>query len=354
VATNPIPVAANDTGHTEPDTPLTLNVLGNDHDGGRDSDTLTVVSATSTSGAVTINEDGTITLTPATGFVGLVRITYTISDGQGGFATAYATVLITPNIHVTGTTDVPDPNSTPLVPSIIGITAEGIVVSTVENFGGFNTSSRPLSEHGIVDTVANQISGLGGSGDRSNSSRNVIEDTNRVWSLARDLELYSGREQGTWDIEGLTGFSLRFTFAEDRITHDTAQVVFESMVRERTLIVRMSSRELLAHAHVVEYRVMQADGRALPAWLDRAGPQLLIGERPADAEEIQLRVIAVLSDGTAIEHSIKIQTMSGEIQPLTSGKRADLAPMFSRQIQAELPDRQPAIDGLSWALEAAE
>ena len=142
------------------------------------------------------------------------------------------------------------------------------------------------------------------------------------------------------------------TFAEDQATHGTAQVVLESLVRERTLIVRMSSTELPGHAHVVEYRVMLADGRALPSWLDRAGPELLIGERPADAEEVQLRVIAVLSDGTVIERDVKIQTMSGEIQPLAPGKRADLMPMFTHQIEANLPNRQAGMDGLARALAA--
>ena len=128
--------------------------------------------------------------------------------------------------------------------------------------------------------------------------------------------------------------------------------MLESLVRERTLIVRMSSTEIPHHAHVVEYRVMLADGRALPSWLDRAGPELLIGERPADAEEIQLRVIAVLSDGTLIERDVRIQTMSGEIQALTTGKRAELVPMFTNQIEAQLPDRQSGMDDLARALAA--
>jgi len=56
---------------------------------------------------------------------------------------------------------------------------------------------------------------------------------------------------------------------------------------------------------------MQADGRALPGWLNRAGPELLVGERPADSERVELRIIAVLSDGTTIERDVVIQTSSG-------------------------------------------
>jgi hypothetical protein len=104
-------------------------------------------------------------------------------------------------------------------------------------------------------------------------------------------------------------------------------------VRDRTLIVNLSSTQIPDHAHVVEYRVMQADGRPLPGWLDRAGGNVLIGERPVDVEEVKLHVIAVMSDGTTIERDVVIQTNSGEIQPLKETKRSDAMPLFSDQLR---------------------
>jgi large repetitive protein len=89
---NDAPVAVNDTATTPEDTPVTVAVLSNDSD--VDGDNLTVTSATSPNGAVTINQDGTITFTPTANFNGATTITYTINDGNGGTATATVTLVI--------------------------------------------------------------------------------------------------------------------------------------------------------------------------------------------------------------------------------------------------------------------
>jgi large repetitive protein len=87
---NDPPVATNDTASTPEDTPVTLNVLGNDSD--VDGDPLTVTSATSPDGQVRINPDGTVTFTPNPNFNGSTTVTYTISDGKGGTSTATVTL----------------------------------------------------------------------------------------------------------------------------------------------------------------------------------------------------------------------------------------------------------------------
>ncbi len=107
--TNDGPTANDDTAMTDEDSSVTINVLANDTD--LDGDTLSVTNATlenGIDGQVVINQDGSITFTPGDAFDTLddgesqnVEITYTISDGQGGFDTATATVT------VTGTNDGP-------------------------------------------------------------------------------------------------------------------------------------------------------------------------------------------------------------------------------------------------------
>jgi VCBS repeat-containing protein len=94
--TNDGPVANPSTATTPEETPVTLNVLGNDSD--PDGDTLTVTSATvdPAKGSVSINPDGTLAFNPAPNFNGPVEITYTISDGKGGTATSTVTVNVTP------------------------------------------------------------------------------------------------------------------------------------------------------------------------------------------------------------------------------------------------------------------
>jgi len=111
-AVNDAPVAVNDgspaapvltvTEDSGPSAPIT--VLGNDSD--VEGNPLTVTAANSPNGTVTINGDGTLVFTPAANFSGPATIGYTISDGQGG--TASATVFVKVNAN-----SVPDPNADP-------------------------------------------------------------------------------------------------------------------------------------------------------------------------------------------------------------------------------------------------
>jgi hypothetical protein len=84
-AVNSPPRAARDAATTTVNTPITLAVLANDSDA--DGDPLSLVAVTPPrSGAAVANLDGTVTYTPAAGFRGQDRFTYTVSDGRGGTA----------------------------------------------------------------------------------------------------------------------------------------------------------------------------------------------------------------------------------------------------------------------------
>ena len=353
--TNVPPVAVDDFAVTQPGDAVRIPVLSNDHDGGNDTDPLTVIAATPSTGSVTINPDGSLNFVPAPGFVGLATITYTISDGQGGTSTAVAHVLVTPNIHPTAPpTDVPL-SFDPKLPGNTGITADGAVLSAVHGFDPLNASAPDNSNRtgitasGVVVATANGISPLGGHGAAAGGASVDPRILNPVWRLQQMIHQDFGHPQDLWNPEGLTGFSLRYTFASDLDQGGKAQIVMDSMVRDRTLIVNLSSTELANHAHVVEYKVLQANGQPLPGWLDRAGSQVLIGERPVDVEAIRLRVIAVLSDGTTVERDVEIQTMSGEIKPIVL-KQTDAAPLFSDQLRAQTQREDTNIQELLRAL----
>lgn len=92
-ALNDNPVANNDSGSTDEDVPVIVDLVGNDTD--IDGDSLTVDSFTQpTNGVVTNNGDGTVTYTPEAGFFGSDSFTYTVTDGN---LTDSATVQITVN-----------------------------------------------------------------------------------------------------------------------------------------------------------------------------------------------------------------------------------------------------------------
>lgn len=93
---NQNPVAQDDDFSGQENQSVTGNLLadnGHGADNDPDGDTVTAVAGTFTSangGTVVVNADGTFTYTPATGFFGADSLGYTISDGNGGTATATA------------------------------------------------------------------------------------------------------------------------------------------------------------------------------------------------------------------------------------------------------------------------
>ncbi|HID05874.1 MAG TPA: tandem-95 repeat protein, partial [Armatimonadetes bacterium] len=89
---NQTPVARDDSGTTEENTPILIDVLANDSD--PDGDAITVVSATAGNGSVEINADGKLVYTPNDGFIGDDHISYTISDPDGNSSSATATITV--------------------------------------------------------------------------------------------------------------------------------------------------------------------------------------------------------------------------------------------------------------------
>lgn len=91
---NDDPVAVDDTATTDEDTPVVIDLIGNDTDVDGDPLNIGAVSVPADQGTVVDNGDGTVTFTPAPNFNGDATITYTVEDGQGGQDTGTATVMV--------------------------------------------------------------------------------------------------------------------------------------------------------------------------------------------------------------------------------------------------------------------
>lgn len=90
---NVAPIALADSATTNEDENIeNINVLANDTDANT-ADTLTLVSAETTTGSVTVNADNTLTYMPPLNFFGDAVVNYTVSDG-----TASATGTLTVNV----------------------------------------------------------------------------------------------------------------------------------------------------------------------------------------------------------------------------------------------------------------
>jgi len=95
VTDNAPPEPLGDETSTDEDTAVDVAVLDNDAD--PDGDTLTLTAFTqSTHGIVSGNGDGTLNFAPMENFNGNATFEYTVSDGQGGKATATVTISVAP------------------------------------------------------------------------------------------------------------------------------------------------------------------------------------------------------------------------------------------------------------------
>ena len=166
---NDNPVAVADRVSTPPATPVTVSVLTNDTDPNNNPLTLTAATSDPAEGTLVLNGDGTLTFTPAAGFTGIAEVSYTITDGKGGFAegTVYITVNSPPvAVNDTGSTplDQPvivavlandtDPDGDPL--TVVGATVDpvqGTVVINPDNTLTFTPAATFTSPAVITYTI---------------------------------------------------------------------------------------------------------------------------------------------------------------------------------------------------------
>ncbi|HPE61283.1 MAG TPA: Ig-like domain-containing protein [Thiolinea sp.] len=97
--TNQEPQAVNDNVLTKVNTALTIDVLGNDSDPDGDALTVTAFDQTTAQGGSVVLADGFLVYTPKVDFIGVDSFEYTISDGQGGSATATVTITIEDGVN---------------------------------------------------------------------------------------------------------------------------------------------------------------------------------------------------------------------------------------------------------------
>jgi hypothetical protein len=95
--TNLFPLARNDTAAVSSGASVSIDVLANDNDPEGGTLSLTSVSAP-TSGTAVIS-GSQILYTPASGFVGVDTFGYSVSDGQGGSASALVTVTVSDRVN---------------------------------------------------------------------------------------------------------------------------------------------------------------------------------------------------------------------------------------------------------------
>ena len=362
---NTAPVAVDDHVTIPGGKPAVINVLGNDKDA--DGDPLHVEAVTASSGTVSINPDGTLNYRPATGFSGQATITYWVTDGQGGHSQATVTVNVSPPVlPVTPVKPVHEDEigslDTPPVPKIIDrgpvvqtVSVDGAVVDAVHEIGGMTSIADSIGTDGVVVKAANRIESLQGLSELSGGGSIVAQGTLSEQRLHQLAQAFAPSIRSVnlndWNLQSATGFSLRFNITDNcTLAHDRVELVFESMVREHSLVLHFTGIATDPDVEVLEYRVTQADGKPLPFWLDRAGRDAIFGKWPVSVEEIELNVTAILSDGQTISRQIRVQTNSGEIQPIDKQKLGWVPRTFTDELRMHASSQASEVQKLAAVL----
>ena len=214
------------------------------------------------------------------------------------------------------------------------------------------TSNRLGVSNHIINAV-NGIDNLNGvrgttDGQGLNLGGVVLEESarlNRMWNA--DTGEIGATIRSGWDVKPLAGLSALFGLDGNIGRSNAPRFAMESIVRDGVIILTLSPVSVSKGADVVDYRITQPGGRALPAWLERCGVDLLQGRPPVGVETITLDVTAILSDGTQKTHKVLIHPSTGLIE-MVAGKRAALQPLrFAEQLQNTAQPTEDAVRSLA-------
>ncbi len=161
----------------------------------------------------------------------------------------------------------------------------------------------------------------------------ILSESKRIttlWQEDENRRLTSGLaySDGT-----MASASLRYSTNDSALQNGTDVIIrTEAFLNHGLLTFVLEQQNTSGTTHVVDYSVTQADGRALPQWLERPSNDMLQGRWSPNMEALDLRVRATLSDGRVINQDMRINFKTGEVKTLAQ-KRADHVPMFNEQVR---------------------
>ncbi|MEM1364371.1 MAG: VCBS domain-containing protein, partial [Pseudomonadota bacterium] len=378
-ATNPAPVEvfklANEAATAN--TPFALDVAPAFADGGNDDDVLSF-SATGLPTGLSVD--------PVTGMVtGLIDPSASTGgpDGDGRFVvtiraadTSGAMVEATLIFFVGEGASAPE-IQTPITPSAPRMTAG---LPSVNDTG----SDGLISANRIVNEVTNDLSDLDGS-DELRTDRLVIleavEDLEGLKGTSAEMSvgvpiadeiaaenrrierdaavreaLDEGGTQSEWQTKSFAGSVLRMDVGgsidntpgfdagdtsqsgrTDAASGLRDELRVETVLTEKTVIVEIKADlRLSTDASVQSYSAFKADGKPLPPWARMTSTGMMIVEKPAGLETMDIKIVAQLTNGETVERTVTIEVNTGEVsmqQVLADASNGGSQALFSDQLR---------------------
>ncbi|MEL6968170.1 MAG: Ig-like domain-containing protein [Pseudomonadota bacterium] len=287
---------------------------------------------------------GAITGTVPAGFDAGAVLTFTITadDGQGGVAST--TVTLNPFVPSDITEDQRSPRNDADTRTLTDVrTVEPevpFVVDAISEIDDLNSTRALDGDDGVVLDAVDAIDALPSLINANPNDPEVLRAVEAIEALRqvhREIAFDQGSAFETWDVEGLTGFSLRFGYGDsetgnsgdsDRVGgvvyEDGAgilgQLIIETYVRERILFIDVNNSFDPARQGIVErYSVAMVDGSEVPDWVRIVRDGFIVAERPASLLDLELVIKAHMQDGSEISRAVRIDGPTGEIQPLDDG-----------------------------------
>lgn len=358
------PVAVDNRFIAIPGQAINVVILGNDSDPDGDDLTVTAINGTPIAvgdtipvahGTVTLNPNGTLTFMPAAGFAGDFQFSYTITDGNGGFAVASVFGLIADDTippdnlwNADGFIEPLPPLKLPVVemqmPAILPVVK---AVNAAADLNGM-TAIGDRAAHPIMQTLQRlgQMSFMGDrlqgwlgafarnrGGDVDQPLSREIDRIEHLFAYDDLVQRVSDSSRSSWDVGGLR----HSVTVIPRETHAADNSDFLSVHTTRTgalLYVELEHTvDKLPSYDVRRFDVRLANGRPLPPWLSfDAGSGVATGVPPAGGEIVRLKVAVELADGRVLSNYVEIETDTARIVELKSLHHADGASRFSDQV----------------------
>lgn len=286
-------------------------------------------------------------------FTGTATITYSISDGNGGFSIATVKVEVQEEPFVALNPDEPEAVGEDPVETKVTTEVNPILLDTLDEIQDLGSASNTFGLHGIIVTAVNglqDLNGLAAAEFIGAPGRTRPLTTHEIARLYLDATaIWSGRIEGIWSPEGLTGFSLRYGIGAP-VGGVHSEVVVETLVRDETWLIKIHAEG--SDADIAEIRYSLANGEPLPGWLDWIGENFLLGKRPADLEQLKLSFTVILTDSTFESHDVRIEAISGEVGSLGCAGKQGGVPTFGEQFASVTRPDDQAIEELGRFLAA--